>query len=1132
MWHLAVGLGVVVGASVVAHFFNEKTNEERARQDRAYRERDNIYSRYHSDREQSEQDFNRQRKAQASEYKSLLLKEIEEHLKKVSPITKAYQELYDAILKEINSETTSPYRKSALSKEFTRIEDAQIRIAEYDKYLNFEKGKISELWEKGNYGWLLERPIADALLPLEWLYPGKLLMVELSDMDKPLDNSRHILKFAGFNGEPEQQKALALKYGDEFPILIIKNNRNSFYGCVSRGIAFHDHIRMYEPITMLVERYRPNNQDYLCNYSDGILKATLPQQALLQPGMRCIPGQNVEVYFDSFDATLQFDPKGTPLKNKRKPFPTISEKKPATIGLDEFEIFVEVNDRLLEKVPSDSSFYDENTEWSLIDFEIDSGVLTLVKGNVEVRCNISDKNDGLMVTKISVHQTPQVGIDLPFKFILLSTEFKASELFGWVYGVEQLISFANQALINSTSANERLEQLEFFKRWERVVEYQKQQESTRKVEFEMIPSKNPDNSYHLSIDLDVIDSSKVNERTVSSFLKEVEDSDYLNTNRSCRLLVWDYDSGKFIPAVGQSRLNQTKIELSDKGNIEISAYLNNYRKIDYSESQKFQLEVNLPNVPLQRQRIALETLFEDRMVEPRLKEIFLSPSSYLIEKYAYWNDYDINWSKKLTISQERAVKTALSAKHIAMIQGPPGTGKTTTIVEMLYQILQKNRNQKILIVSQQNTAVDNAITKFKKEFPELLDLGVNIVRVGNPAKIDDDMAEDHFESVFDSFVKKCINSSTEKYSSLNGQKSEALIEWRALMQQLATTTSTNKISDEFFTTMLADKNLIGATCVGLASRQAGIDHLTFDIAIVDEAGRATVPELLIPLLRSKKVILIGDHHQLPPSVAPILREDEAKEEMQFLEETFLETSFFETLFEQLPKECTATLSEQFRMSDPIGNLVAELFYTTDGIRKLENGSDKPTDTTDFVDKDCIAWFDVWGKQRKPAGSTSIENQMEAEAICDYLKKVSIETSRKIDVAVITPYGAQKRLIRKLLHFKHGSQQVNLKNLTIKVDTVDSFQGSEAELVCYSTVRTFGSLSFLLDKKRLNVACSRAKENLIFFGNIRALEGWKPKGDEQNLFKRIIQKARIRKYIPKNRKSTHQKSNKTKNMNNF
>ncbi|BCV53271.1 hypothetical protein TUM17383_15180 [Shewanella algae] len=83
------------------------------------------------------------------------------------------------------------------------------------------------------------------------------------------------------------------------------------------------------------------------------------------------------------------------------------------------------------------------------------------------------------------------------------------------------------------------------------------------------------------------------------------------------------------------------------------------------------------------------------------------------------------------------------------------------------------------------------------------------------------------------------------------------------------------------------------------------------------------------------------------------------------------------------------------------------------------------------------------------------------------------------------------------------------------------------MVCYSTVRTLGSLNFLLDKKRLNVACSRAKENLIFFGNIRALENWKPKDGEMNLFKKIIQKAKKRKYIPKNNKSTHQKANKTK-----
>ena len=96
---------------------------------------------------------------------------------------------------------------------------------------------------------------------------------------------------------------------------------------------------------------------------------------------------------------------------------------------------------------------------------------------------------------------------------------------------------------------------------------------------------------------------------------------------------------------------------------------------------------------------------------------------------------------------------------------------------------------------------------------------------------------------------------------------------------------------------------MGATCVGLASNKGGIDQLQFDIAIIDEAGRSTVPEILIPILRSSKVILVGDHHQLPPSISPLLREDEASQELNFLRDNFLNESFFELMFERLPSQC-------------------------------------------------------------------------------------------------------------------------------------------------------------------------------------------------------------------------------------
>jgi len=1135
---LLVAGTVIVGASVIAWHYNQKTDAEIGRQNRAYRDRDDIYSRYNSERSSNEENYRKQRRSQAKDYKGLLLKEIDKHFEKVSPITKAYKELYDAIVIEINSETTSPYRKSALRKEFSLIEDAQIRISEYAKYLEFEKTKINQLWGDSSYDWLLERPISDALLPLEWLYPGKLLVVELEDMGKPLDNSRHILKFTGFNGEPEQQKSLALNYGSEFPILVVKNHHNNFFGCVARGIIFHDYIRMAEPLSMTVDRFRVGAKDYLCTFNDGLVRACLPQQSLLQPGLRCVPGQKVDVFFESYDAILQIDPLGVLQKNNKKPFPSITEKLPSIMGGDDFELFIEANIEVLNKIPSESSFYSEFTQWSLLDFDSNKSLIILGKGDVEAQCELSSNNDGLVICKAFVHQLPQVGIDLPFDFILLTPDLSASELFGWTYGIEQLFAFASQASVNSTTAKERVKQIEFFKRWERVVEYQKKQESIRCVEFELVPYRLNTTFYSMIVNSNAINNSLVNDKSIYHFMKDIETSDFLQFNRSCKLLIWDAVHGKYLPAVDYSRLYKINYKL-DNGNIEIEAPLNHFNKLDFSLPQKFQLVVQIPNAPLQRQQMALDALFEDRLVEPRLKEIFLSPSSYKVEQQSHWLEDTITWSRGLTDSQKGAIKVALSAKHIAMIQGPPGTGKTTTIVEMLYQLLLKNPNQKILVVSQQNTAVDNAITKFKNDYPDFVNSNVNIVRVGNPAKIDDDMAEDHFDLVFKSFIEKCRGDATSRATTFdvnepledtevnaNKGKLEATYEWISLLTQLQDTTKNSKVSDEFFTTMLADKNLIGATCVGLAARHAGIEHVTFDVAIVDEAGRATVPELLIPLLRSRKTILIGDHHQLPPSIAPVLREDAAKDEMKFLEETFLETSFFETLFEQLPKNCTASLAEQFRMSEPIGDLVAELFYTKDGERKLHNGNKEPLDTTDFVSQGCLVWVDVWGRQNKQHGSTSLENELEATAICSYLNKLSKSFTRNIDVAVITPYGAQKRLIRKLLKSNGGSQQIKLGSLTIKVDTVDSFQGSEAELVCYSTVRTHGSLQFLLDKKRLNVACSRAKENLMFFGNIRALENWQPKDGEVNLFKEIIERAYKEKYIPER---TKEKTNNYRNQ---
>ncbi|EOV0102918.1 AAA domain-containing protein [Vibrio vulnificus] len=1096
---------VMVTASVVAWHYNQKTDEEIGRQNRAYAEQDNIRSRFYSASNEESERFSAIQKEQATKQRDLLLKEIENHRGKISEITEAYKELYTIVLTEIQSEITSPYRKSALKREFSQIEDGQLRLVEYERYLESEKSKVERYWANSDYRSLIQLDPAEPLLPFEWLYPGKLVVVDLSDMGKRQAKFNHRLDFNGFESERDKQKALALAYGDEFPMLVTKKGKHdSFYGCVARGISFHDHIRLNHPIDVTVERYLAKQKSYLCDMHDGLQKVMLPEINLSHPSLRCVPGQQLEVYFDSYDTILQHDPAGKPNERGHKPNVTVTEKQLSKIGMDAFELYIEIKSEHLNKVPVESDFYAETTHWMLSNFSYDSNEITLVKGNVQLRCSMTTLKDGLCVNKLSVFETRQTGIDLPFDFVLVTPEIQAQDIFGWQFGVEQLYTFASQAMIDADNTQERIKQVEFFKRWQKVVDYQKRHESERSVEFEAIAERIDKNKYTLSVSESVIANTLDGEQSVITFINQIEQSGYLKKHFSCKLFVWDAEQGKYLSAIEKSRMHQSDFDVNGNS-IDITADLYSYKKFDYSSCQKFKLTVTLPNSAIQRQEQALEALFEDRMVEYRLKDIFLSPASYQAEHLTYWQNKEIQWNDSLKPSQEVAIKKALSAKHIAMIQGPPGTGKTTTIVEMLYQLLSHNPNQKILVASQQNTAVDNAITKFKKKYPELVNDAINIVRIGNPDKLDDDIVEDHFDKLYDSFIDERIAQAINNSVVLKGNAQAASYEWLALLKQMKDSTGTHRVSDEFFTTMLADKNLIGATCVGLAARKAGVDHLEFDVAIVDEAGRATVPELLIPLLRSKKAILIGDHHQLPPSIAPVLREDSAKDEMRFLEETFLESSFFEVLFEQLPDVCTATLAEQFRMAPPIGDLVAELFYTKNGQRMLTNGKGDKYDSCEFVSPDCLQWIDVWGRQDKQKGSTSIYNEMEAKAICDYLKNLSTVVIRDLSVAVITPYGAQKRLIRKMLSQQGHGLQIKLGKLTIKVDTVDSFQGSEAELVCYSTVRTFGSLQFLLDKKRLNVACSRAKENLVFFGNKRHLKKQSDNG-KSNLFSEIMKRA--------------------------
>lgn len=1101
-----LGLGVIAISSAVSWLCNEATEHEKERQSHALQERDRLVSELDSLDNTYSELRNEQQKKAATELRKKHLMMIREHLKKIAPISAALNELFKLINNEIIADTTSPYRRSALQREFARIEDARARLVEYEAYLDYEKDTLNTLWKRKKFAKIIALAFTEPLLPDEWLYEGKVLFVDMSELGKPLPRFGHRLLMSGNRA---QQQALAVDYGTEFPILVRnKGNRNdgAFFGCVARGICYVDHILKIEPAEMYIENYIAKDDEYKGVLFDGLLSVKLPKINLLDPSLKAFKGQKMSVYFDSYNMTLTTNPTE---KASRYNCPSVSEKPPTFLGHDELDLYIEVEESLLTQI-TDDEFYADSRSWTLINCDIDSRELVLAKASVQLICEPTEHLDGLRVTQILQCNTTQIGVDLPFGFVLASKSLNPQQYFSWPYGLEQLYSFASQALIDPETMSDRLKQSKFFKQWEQVVQYQKKMESERSIEFECTPESPNNQKHQMVIGKSEIDAATIADKSITTQIKEIEKSEYLSLSRCCKLMVWDSTQERYVYAIGKRWVNETSYSLDKAGCLHISASLESQnKKISFDRAQKFKLDICIPNAALQRQEQALTALFEDRMVEPRLKDIFLSPSNYQPEFVEYWRNNDINWSGRLTTSQKDVVRTALSARHIAMVQGPPGTGKTTTIVEMLYQLISHNPNQRILVVSQQNTAVDNAIAKFKKTYPELVGSCTNIVRVGNLDKIDSSMKENHLDSVFESFISEKLDHVSLTAHTLTSDQQQVAYEWGALLRQMKEQLGNRQISDEFFTTMLADKNVIGATCVGLAGRKAGIDHLSFDVAIVDEAGRATVPELLIPLLRSKKAILIGDHHQLPPSIAPVLRDDAAKEEMAFLKETFLERSFFEHLFDELPNTCTASLKEQFRMSPPIGDMVADLFYTKNGERQLFNGAGDDFDSSQFAISDCLIWRDVAGKQHRPKNSTSIENSAEAVAIGRFLFTLSEKQKTSIDVAVITPYGAQKRTIRRELEqqgAKTKNGQITLNNLTIKVDTVDSFQGSEAEVVIYSTVRTEGSLQFLLDRKRLNVACSRAKQTLIFFGHSEFLKRWKPKKGEINLFEEILKYA--------------------------
>ena len=421
----------------------------------------------------------------------------------------------------------------------------------------------------------------------------------------------------------------------------------------------------------------------------------------------------------------------------------------------------------------------------------------------------------------------------------------------------------------------------------------------------------------------------------------------------------------------------------------------------------------------------------------------------------------------LNRTQEEAVNKVLHAKDVAIAHGPPGTGKTTTLVEAVYETL--HRENQVLVCAQSNMAVDWISEK-------LVDRGVSVLRIGNPSRVNDKMLSFTYERRFESHpdypqlwsMRKAIR---ELYARMRkGTDREAIRQKINSLKDRATELEI-RINESLF----ADARVIACTLVGSANRL--LMGQKFGTLFIDEAAQALEPACWIVIRKADRVILAGDHCQLPPTV-------KAPEALR----AGLGHTLMQTIVKNKP-ETVSLLKLQYRMNDEIMRFSSEWFYggMLQSAPEVKYRSildfDTPIEWINTEGMDCNEEFvgENYGRINKPEAELSIAQLKE------YITKIGWERflSERIDVGLISPYKAQvqylRRLVRNDAFFKPYRQ-------AITINTVDGFQGQERDVILISLVRANeeGQIGFLNDLRRMNVAITRARMKLIILGDASTL----------------------------------------------
>lgn len=489
-------------------------------------------------------------------------------------------------------------------------------------------------------------------------------------------------------------------------------------------------------------------------------------------------------------------------------------------------------------------------------------------------------------------------------------------------------------------------------------------------------------------------------------------------------------------------------------------------------------------------RLGVDLLFDEasyREMESALKKVLAAQQPQLVQfrdlvygelrprqkEVTPLNLPDLNFSQVL------ACQKIAAAENLAVVHGPPGTGKTTTLIAAIEQAVMAQ--QRILVCAPSNAAVDLLVDK-------LVDRGIATLRMGHPARVEEKILNQTLDAkiaLHDSYrdLKK-LRKETESYLQLAKQYKrnfgpEERAQRKLLYQEVSRIRESAEQLEDYIRTDIYQKTMVFAsTLVGAGSHH--LKGMLFDIVFIDEAAQGLEAATWIPILKAKKVVFAGDHCQLPPTI----KSQEAARKG-------LAITLFEKIIQRHPA-AAQMLQVQYRMPEIVMGFSNAQFYegkleAAENTRQHAFGEDEPV----------LEWVDTAGSgynEQSEAESLSTYNPEEAKFACQYLNDAILRIGFGLfkekgwSIGLIAPYSAQVRRLRYLIFDTYEFPNLRAFSDLITIDTVDGFQGQERDLMLLSMTRSNdrGEIGFLSDKRRMNVALTRAKRKLIVVGDSSTL----------------------------------------------